>query len=300
MGQTTIRTAAAAEWPAAFALALRHLPEDLRPARVVNALTLVASGEIPPDGIFVACDVGGLRGVQVCVPLPGASGLFWLPKTDPPNDSVEQQLVAWALAWLQRRGTKVAQALLSSLDVPAAGPLVQCGFKLVTRLHYLEHQLQSVLPAPSSRLRFSTYQEGSQDLFRATLQRTYEGTLDCPELNDVRSMEETIAGHIGQGKFRPERWWLAWAGDRPVAVALATEVPDMDVWDLSYLGVVPEARRRGVGRAVAEYVLHTAQAAHADKLILAVDDRNRPALQLYHTLGFLSVDFREVYLYLWK
>src|SRR5437868_11639879 len=105
MTQMLITTAAPEEWSAAFELALQHLSADTRPARVLNALSLVAEGSIDPAGIFVARDAWGLRGVQICVPLRGASGLFWLPSTDPTNSALEGQLVQHALDWLRSRGT---------------------------------------------------------------------------------------------------------------------------------------------------------------------------------------------------
>ena len=151
----------------------------------------------------------------------------------------------------------------------------------------------------AQRLSHHTYSQANRDLFHLTLLRTYEGSLDCPELNGVRSIEEIIAGHMAQGNFRPERWGLAYDADRPVAVGMVTAVPDLEAWDLSYLGVVPEARQRGLGRALTEHILQVARQEHAPKLTLAVDDRNRPALQLYESLGFETVDFRDVYLYFW-
>jgi mycothiol synthase len=277
-------------------LALRHLGEDIRPARLLNALTLLAAGEIDPEGIFVARGPGGLCGVQICVPLPGATGLFWLPKTHPADAALEDQLVQFALDWLAGRGTKLAQAFLSPQDSPWAGPLLRGGFRAVTRLLFLERVLDRIPARPPMRLHFNTYVEENRHAFQAILLRTYEGTKDCPELNGVRTIEEIIAGHLGQGSFHPDRWWLAFEEGRPVGVAMVTEVPDREAWDLSYLGVVPEARGRGLGRELAIHVLHAAQASHASKLILAVDDRNYPALQLYRLLGFLSVGYREVYL----
>jgi GNAT superfamily N-acetyltransferase len=284
------------EWPAAFDLALAHLGEDIRPARVANALALVAGGALSPQGIFVARQAGRLRGVQVCVPLPGASGLFWLPKTVPPDVPLEERLVAHALSWLKARGAKLAQAILSPLDSAAAASLLRSGFRAVTRLTYFEHALEALAPALSSSLNYVTYSAATRDLFHATLLRSYVGTLDCPELNGVRTIDEIIAGHQGQGNHRPELWWMALEGDRPVAVTLVAEVPDLGAWDLSYLGVVPEARRRGIARQCTAHVLRAARAERAPKLVLAVDDRNEPAVQLYRRLGFVSLDVREVYL----
>ena len=120
------------------------------------------------------------------------------------------------------------------------GPLLRLGFRPVTRLFYYEHLLNMAFPLQAANLlKLITYTGHNKDLFHATLLRTYEASLDCPELNGVRTIEEIIAGHMAQGNYRPERWWLALAQNRPVAVALVTEVADLGAWDLSYLGVVP-------------------------------------------------------------
>jgi ribosomal protein S18 acetylase RimI-like enzyme len=133
-------------------------------------------------------------------------------------------------------------------------------------------------------------------LFHDTLLRSYEGTLDCPELNGVRGVEDVIAGHRAQGPHDPERWWLALLDGRPAGVIILNEVPDLGCWDLGYLGVVPEARCRGVGRAMTARAVRAARAAGAAELTLAVDVRNAPAWNLYTRQGFKAFDRREVYL----
>ena len=127
--------------------------------------------------------------------------------------------------------------------------------------------------------------------------RTYEGTLDCPELNGRRTIEEIIAGHEHQGRFRPELWWLVQEGGRPVGVVLLTELPGPEGWELSYVGVVPEARRRGIGQTLSQWALHEAKQAGMPQLKVAVDTRNHPARQLYEKMGFVHHDQREVLLF---
>jgi mycothiol synthase len=294
-----ISTAAPADWLAAFELALQHLSAEQRPARVHNALSMLSKGAIDPGGIFLVRAGSALRGVQVCISLPGASGLFWLPKSKPHDPALEERLVQHALDWLRRGGAKLAQAILSPLESVDAGPLLRRGFRSLTSLHYFEHPLQMLPPSLAARLHYCTYSEANRDVFHATLQRTYEGTLDCPELNGMRTLDEVIAGHKAQGEFHPERWWLAFEGDNPIGVAIMTDVPDLGAWDLSYVGLVPAARRQGLGRELVGRLLHFAHKARAPKLLLAVDRRNQPALQLYRSLGFVSGEYREVYLHFW-
>jgi len=287
------------EWSTAFALALAQVPEAERPGRVLNALTLLSAGEIDPQGIFVARTPTGLAGVQVCLPLAGKSGLFWLPQMRATwrESDLGERLVRAAVAWVRERGAKLAQAILPTADIARAGPLVRCGFRHITRLNYLRHQLVDIAPLPVMRaMRLQPWSPTLEAVFQETLLHTYEGTLDCPELNGVRTIEEIVAGHRAQGVWRPERWWLAFVHNKPAGVALLTELFDQGGWDLSYVGVVPDMRQRGIGRALTVHALHAAQEAGALQLMVAVDERNVAAGEMYRSLGFELTESREVFL----
>lgn len=289
------------EQSAALTLALQHVPDDERPTRVANALSLLAAREIDPAGIFVARTEAGLAGVQVCIPLRGASGLFWLPQVDPAcaDHDLANRLVQAALTWLRQGGAKLGQALLAPSDLPLAKPLTDCGFQHITQLDYLQHDLKAVPSAShSSAMHMEPYAPANAADFAATLARSYEGTLDCPELNGVRTMEEVLDGHRAQGIWHPETWWLVRVQDVPAGVVLLAELPERDAWDLSYLGVVPEFRQRGLGRKMIERSLRAVAEAHGVKMHVAVDRRNHPARRLYEKLGFQATGAREVFLHL--
>lgn len=288
------------EWSAAFTLALQHVPDDERPTRVANALALLAEREIDRAGIFVARTEAGVAGVQVCIPLHGASGLFWLPQVDRAcaDQDLANRLVETALTWLRQGGAKLAQALLAPSDLALAAPLIACGFRHITQLDYLRHDLQEIpLAPPASALQTEPYTPAIAGTFAETLERTYEGTLDCPELNGVRTMDEVLDGHRAQGDSRhPETWQLIRVDDVPAGVVLLSELPDRDGWDLSYIGVVPEHRRRGLGRKLALQTLKAVHDAHGLSLHVAVDRRNVPARRLYEQLGFQAAGTRAVFL----
>jgi ribosomal protein S18 acetylase RimI-like enzyme len=284
---------------AAFRLLFEPLPPDNREARIAHSLYLVSRGELLQEGVLTARDERGLVGALVCVPLQGASGLFWPTRVldGPRRQAIEDELVRRALAWLRKRGSKLAQALLAPDEVALADPFLRNGFMHVTSLHYLVHDLRaSRIITEQPTLKFVTYADGDRQLFESTLLRTYENTLDCPELNGVRALAEIIEGHKAQGFHDPERWWLVEQAGRASGVLLLADLPDLGSWDLSYLGVVPEARGRGIGRAIAKKAIDEARAGGAGRLTVAVDLRNQPALRLYLDLGFRITEQREVYL----
>jgi mycothiol synthase len=294
----TIEPARPDEREEAFRLIFRQPPAS-RDDRVANAMRLVRQGDLDPAGLLVAREGTGLRGAIICLPVPGAGGLVWPPQAS--AEPVEDALVRRAAAWLRQNGARLGQCLLAPGETALAAPLERNGFRHVTTLWYMQHDLQLPydLVRGADRLTFRSYADGSRDLFHQTLLRTYEATLDCPEVSGVRALEEVVEGHQAQGAFDPGRWWLALDGNGPVGVLLLMGLPDLDAWEVAYVGVVPEARRHGWGRELMHKALRAAHAADPAHLTLSVDARNRPAWQLYLDLGFEAYDCREVFLAVW-
>ncbi len=287
------------EWPAAFDLAYRRLPGATARLHAIHALQLLDAGVLAPAGVWVARQGGTVVGVQVAVPLGGANFLFWLPETagPEPDEPLENALVDAALAWCGRGGGKLAQAIVPAEDADRIRPLLRRGFARVTRLRYLSHDLHALPPPAEHEIRFEPITPANESAFRATLARTYEGTLDCPELNGVRTMDEVLAGYRAAASAGPPRWWLARRAGEPAGVLILTALPEGPALDLSYVGVVPEQRRRGVARAATRLALDAARHAGASELLVAVDERNGPARRLYAAAGFTDVEAREVYLH---
>jgi mycothiol synthase len=120
--------------------------------------------------------------------------------------------------------------------------------------------------------------------FLGVLLRCHEDSLDCPEMHGIRDAEEMLNGYR-ECAPDPSRWWLARDGSESVGVLI------LGGDELSFVGVLPEHRRRGIGRALVE-------AACLDGSVrsVTVDARNVPAVQLYRHVGFETVAVRDVYL----
>src|SRR5262249_47373637 len=142
----------------------------------------------------------------------------------PWQTEVEDCLVRHSSAWLRRRGAKLAQSLLPPSEDHLAAALERNSFAHATTLWFLRHDLVRPGPEPPRRLEIQSYRFGRRELFEQTLMHSYEGSLDCPEVNGVRDADEILAGHGAQGAFDPERWLLAFERGRPVGVLLLTEL----------------------------------------------------------------------------
>jgi GNAT superfamily N-acetyltransferase len=277
-----------------------------RQQRSIRTEALLRGGELNPQGLFVAEHPKGILGVMLCTPAPGAVALVWPPQVVPcaAPELIEDRLCTTALNWLRSQNVKLAQVLLTAAESGQAAPLLRHGFEHVTTLAYLRQELASLPEREPAALRFEPCTADNAELFAATLLRTYEGTQDCPELNGVRTIEEILAGHRAQGVFAPERWWLVTErsaeGDgcvhRPVGVLLVNALAEDSGWEIIYMGVIPEARGRGLGRQLTEHALHTAAAHGVAHVDLCVDRRNLFARRVYEALGFTPFAERDVFL----
>lgn len=300
----TVESARVEERAAAFRLIFQHQPHDEREQRLELALDLVNRGEFDPAGILIARSENEVVAAMLFQLIPGASGLLWPPQTvrmDFPQ-AAEDALLQYAVAWLQQRGAKLGQALLHPPEVPLAASLERNGFQHITRLWYLRRSVRAsdrTLAAPG-RLTLESYRNGDRDQFHQTLLHTYAGSLDCPEVNGVRELNEIIIGHQAQGKHDPDLWWLAREEGQPVGVVLMTEMPEGTGLEIAYVGIVPQARNRGLGRELVARALAEAEQRGAVQVTLSVDERNHLAWNLYQHLGFEPYEQREVYLAVWK
>jgi ribosomal protein S18 acetylase RimI-like enzyme len=284
---------------AALRLVFQHLPADEREKRVANALHLIELGTLASDGLFIVRGRQSVSGAMLGLPIPGAGALVWPPQAiaGTSRHSIEDALVQRMDDWLRQRGVKLGQALLTKDESSLADPLVRNGYRPITSLLYMR-RAPAAPPSPAghSALSYQPFQADDSALFGDTLLRTYEGTLDCPEVNGVRTVAEILEGHRADAGPRGEHWWLALEGGQPVGVLLLSESAEWESWEVAYVGVVPEARRRGFGRELLTKAILESEAREAPQLTLCVDARNGPALRLYQELGFEPYAERDVYL----
>lgn len=261
---------------------------------------LLDAGELAASALRITRQGEQLLGVMLATPAPGSVGLVWPPQTlrIVERPAIEDALVQDVLSWLGAQGVKICQALLRPEEIPLGKPLLRNGFQHITSLSFLQFRLDRYHKPLSAEpaLEFRPYDIGTHGALAATLLRTYQATLDCPELNGVRTIEETLAGHQAQGQFDPRRWWLARLGEEPVGVLLVNAACDDQAWEIIYMGLIPSVRGRGLGQELLAKALHEAQQAGVKKLTLSVDRRNQPALRLYRRVGFETVEQREVFL----
>ena len=314
----------------ALELLYRRVPKALRPYLIAEVLDEAERGLIDFSGLWIAVrgrtslvtdpvldpqalpspgadatadpPLARIIGVILTQPLSPKSAAVWVPEVRPSwrRRATAAALVHAALADLKSRGFRLAQAVLDE-SVPTQGghDLARGGLPRVTDLVYMERATRPPIDEHSKQWEWVPFRDATEADFRAAMQATYRESLDMPELGGTRSLDDIIADHRASFRFEPERWRLGRIPGEPesAAVVLLAEVnaQERKSWEVVYLGLTPSARGRGLGRAAIAHALELA-GAHADRLELAVDVRNRPALRLYESSGFTVVDRRVVHL----
>ncbi len=310
MGAIRISLPDPTERGTALAALLDHILELDRPTVVSRVLRQFETGELDPAGLLVArTQTGQILGAIFSQRLAGATAAVWPPGFAPGIEAAHSRdAVADALAHavVQRlRGVaKVAHSFAREPDRHRLEPLLRAGFQRVTELRFLTRPIPGpgnpiAAESSPSRLDFEQVSNPGSE-FVAALTATYEGTLDCPELNGTRTGDEILSGYLAavprDGPF-PD-WFRVLDAKEPVGVLMFGPHSRMGTAELSYLGLVPNHRGRGLGQEVLRFALAHAARIGAEWMTLSVDTRNEPALRLYDRHDFRPFDSQGVYL--WK
>jgi len=137
-------------------------------------------------------------------------------------------------------------------------------------------------------LSVETWSSAANTRFASLVASTYAGTLDCPVLASRRTGEESLESHRATGTFHPHAWRIYRCDNAERGVLLLSEHADRNVWEVAYLGVVPEARGQGIGKAILSDGMALVAESGAKAIEIAADAGNTPALRLYHALGFIE------------
>jgi mycothiol synthase len=182
---------------------------------------------------------------------------------------------------------QLIQALVDPSESATAGMYNDRGFGPMAELIYMHRAFRKMaMPAPPVGVRVLNYSPATHALFAAGILATYQQSLDCPQLNGVRDIEDVIAGHKSAGAFDPADWFVLVAADEPIAVLLMTRVNNMDGMEIVYVGIKPASRGRGLGDYLIRLATGHATLRKCRHIALAVDAQNRPAIALYQRHGF--------------
>lgn len=300
----SVRCAIAAEVTAALMLQFKRYSLEERNERLQNLLAAKQRGESQFE-CLVAVNDFEVVGAQLLVQQSDGTLYVWPVEFEkafartPQAKTTRAALYALAEQRFRASGSWIAQTLLELDRDKQSAEMTQHGFPYLTDLLFLGRPYVGSDPLPELPLNLPSlsFDETSNgERFARVLEATYEGTLDCPELNaGERTGRNALEGHKLAGQFDARGWRLFQQDGQDIGLVLLTQhVPD-PIWEVIYLGVVPSARGRGLGRVLLIDSLRYALAHGAWEMVLGVDARNSPAIALYEQLGFTQMERRLVH-----
>jgi len=241
--------------------------------------------------LWISRDRDRVRSAALLVPSTGRAAMLFLSPTDSEATRDEAAAVVSRLCEsLDGDDIHLVQALLEPTQVEQARVLEHAAFTPLAKLVYMEKRVRGRTVAPlelPEGVEAIPWSESAREDFGRAILASYEQTLDCPGLLGVRTIDDILAGHIAAGKFRPDLWFALYREDEPVGVLLLNESGTRPALELVYLGLSVNWRGQGLARRMMEHAIGEVARLGLTSMLLAVDDRNTPALRLYESLGFV-------------
>ncbi|MFG0283733.1 MAG: GNAT family N-acetyltransferase [Phycisphaerales bacterium JB039] len=317
MGHSEFTSTGAISLPASLRLsAARRMVDASGPARDRAAASFLEAA--PEHGIDldlfwgVVGPDGQVAEAALAVLGAGRTAMLFVsrPADGADHPEARAESVRAACAGLQQRfGQRVviAQGLPEPSEPWAERAFRDAGFLHVGNLAYLSRPLRAVDAATASQAHWPpgvavrplrTLARGSEDRrqLAEAMERSYQSTLDCPELCGLRETEDVIDSHQATGRWTGSMWRLVTLRGQPEGCILLNPSPAHRSVELVYIGLGPALRGRGLGLRLLQDAIGAAAARRkrdgADTITCAVDRRNAPALRLYQRLGFREVSAR--------
>jgi GNAT superfamily N-acetyltransferase len=202
----------------------------------------------------------------------------------------------------------------TELDSARDSALASAGMNPVAKLIQMERdEVRRPSASPTiqnGKLGFVQHDEIPTRDWHAIIEATYIETLDIPELNGLRNIGNTLEGYastqpripqpripqprIPQPRI-PGTWWVI--QDRCVNIGCLLLTPNDDQHcELTYLGLTPTSRGQGHARAIMDHLDRWATTHGFERMTLAVDIRNTPAIRLYQSRGFVAERFVQAWI----
>ncbi len=293
-----IGTAPRARQAEVLDLVLAESPVEVRLPQIAATLASARRGRIALDGLIAACRGERLVGAVWACLMPGRTALVSPPHLAAGEPEATLARLQDALAaHLQALGVRVAQVVLTQRDGPIASQLIQDGYSHAAELLYMICPTDA-LPTeqPYSDLVFERYDPSQADRLAQLVERTYYETRDVPALNGVRDMADVLEGYRSTGDSADSHWFFVQYQRQDVGCLLLADHAADDQCELVYMGVTGPQRGRKCGLAITRFAQWQTREMNRQRMILAVDAANKPAVASYVAADFVICDRRSVFL----
>ena len=265
------------------------MPEDEFNALLTDIEPRITSGcSLPPMEL-----VEGRTRVAAAyfIKLEGSVATLGGLRTKPGREMQAGKLIDQYLKQMQASGIAQIQALVDANDVSAKLAMLYSSFRQVTTVKHLLFDLNLAVcgtdvPRLKQDFRVRPACEFSRESVDQLVAKTFEATLDCPDLDGLRSSSEVVGGFLESKPWDESLpWWILCEGAKPVGCSFVNPHPK-SIYELAYVGLVPSVRGQGLGRFLVESAIADCRRRGGEYLATAVDMQNWPAQDIYRSLCF--------------
>ncbi|TWU27310.1 GNAT family N-acetyltransferase [Bythopirellula polymerisocia] len=271
----------------------RGVSTDQQDALVATLEQLRRQDSTVLEGLFVAKDQREILAAAWVQRAEGNTAILWPPDfASPAAAELMQSLDGLLSEW----GVPLAQMVIGKDAEVNLELLALAGFHKLVDLDYLSLENPKVdANWPKGVLFFEPHAANQASRLQNLLLQSYDGTLDCPQLNGLRDPADVIASYQAQGVYEGEHWYLVQLDRQDIGILILAKHDNGKVMELVYMGVVPSVRGRSLGEEILRHAIRCSARGRAERLVLAVDPQNAPAQTMYRRAGFAAWDRRTVY-----
>jgi GNAT superfamily N-acetyltransferase len=227
-----------------------------------------------------------------------------------PSKTAENAVLNHLRTHLSERSIQFLQATSDSPQNDRR--LTRLGFKHLAELAVLvlePEKLASFDCGKASSLQFLPTMDDPAmiDRIAEAAELSFVETCDCPALSEFRTPTEIVDGYRQSPQFDAHFWRLAMLGGKPAGCLILTrhqvdqtppegrDLMGVGAVEISYMGLVPRYRKRGLGKELLIEAVRIAKQHHASRMVLAVDRENSPAIALYQRQGWTEAAKESVW-----
>jgi ribosomal protein S18 acetylase RimI-like enzyme len=248
------------------------------------------------EGLWISDTAGQLTGAIWVQPLPMNMAQLWLPNA---VGAHARALLHAAHTWVEKQPIRLCHLELPPQTAETEALLLEYGMQRLVSLEHLIGSTHRRLAMKEARpLTLQPLGAFSQAEQINLLAAVGHDSLDSVPLRDVLSVNELLAGFHQQDLKAPQHWYAVHYQDALIGVLLLAPRPLLNRWELMLMGLIPEWRGVGLGRALLNSALALAQQAGIQEVMLAVDEVNIPAKRFYQQAGFRQ--YAQQRLLAWK
>jgi len=266
--------------------ALLHLAAVHDPAQqpaLQHALSMVKAG---PDtvwqGLWIATQAGHIEAAAWVQPLANQMAQLWLPRQ---HNSAADALLKALQGWVSKQPIALCHVALHDDAGNWETTLVAHGMRALASLEHLVWQCQ-VVQSHANPLTLRSFAELAPTQQRTLVAKVSEGSLDCPGLREVLTIDALLAGFYDQAPNAPDHWYQLQHQGEVVGVLLLAPNHVTQRWSLQLMGLLPEWRGEGRGKDIIQQAQSLVSKAGARDITLTVDTQNIPAKRVYAQAGF--------------